>query len=319
MNLIYGPEKFYIEQQVNNLKEKNNHLAVEVFDFENKNIFDLFNIIASNNFFFENKLFLIYNCPYFTSKTIKEEEKAILKDFFNIINSNHGDVYVFINDDLEAKSKIVKNEFTNLFLKISDLDIFEAKKPGEKEIYNIALNLVKNYKLDINKDALELLINKLGTDITLINNEIAKLAAYNKKIDADFVDLSVEDANVSNAFSFSNSLESNDLGYIFKMYKEKINEGYEITVLISQVSQLLIIANQIYGYKQTNKTMDQLASDLNINVYRLKKVNTFLSKLGINKINKMIKTLARLDQDIKEGKTNDRIGFERFLIKFFNK
>lgn len=95
-------------------------------------------------------------------------------------------------------------------------------------------------------------------------------------------------------------------------------EGVEISVLIGQISQIFIIAHQIYAYKVCQLSIDQLSKDLRINSYRIKKISYFLSKVGINKIKKMILSLSKLDKDVKNGLVSEKIGFERFLITYFN-
>ncbi|VEU75167.1 DNA polymerase III subunit delta [Mycoplasmopsis maculosa] len=318
--LIYGNEDFFIEQEINNLKNRFINFKNEIFDLNEVSFEKLIEKISLNSFFSENRIFFIYNLTFFTDKSIKKEDELKIQELINLIFSSENDKFVFINNEIENKTKFSNNFFTKaLFENGKKIVLIETNKINESNIFDQVKLLAENLKVNIGNEALHLLIQKLSNNITLINNELIKLSNYKKEITSDFIEISVNDINESNAFSFSNSLESNDFAYIYKKYRKKISEGIDITILISQVSQLLIISNQIFSFKQINKSLDDLSSELNLNIYRIKKVNNFLLKLGINKIRIMIKFLSKLDKDIKEGKVDEKIGFESFLIKFFNK
>nr|WP_235750714.1 hypothetical protein [Mycoplasmopsis agalactiae] len=152
----------------------------------------------------------------------------------------------------------------------------------------------------------------------MLGAEIAKLSNLEKHISAEVIENSTVTTLGEDVFAFSNALETNNLGIIWSKYKEKMLEGIEISVLIGQISQIFIIAHQMYAYKVCHLNIDQLSRDLKLNSYRIKKISYFLSKIGINKIKKMILSPSKLDKDVKNGLISEKVGFERFLITFFN-
>ncbi|WP_029513628.1 DNA polymerase III subunit delta [Mycoplasmopsis primatum] len=319
MYFIYGNEKFFIEQEINKIKRNNSDKTIEVFSFTNENIIDpLISLLNSQDLFNRKKLFLIYNLPFFDRK-LSANDSAIVNQIIEAINVNQYDEFVFVNENIVDKNKIVKNELSNFLFNNSKFQtiMIEASEVSSNEINKTIKMIAKKHNVNIDEEAIRLLASKTSNDIMLLDQEIKKLSNETSQISANIVDISVDDLLTEDAFGFVNSFETNDLGIIWNKYKQKIIEGFDVSTLIGQISQILILAHQIYAYKVVGKSLDLLSKDLNINSYRIKKISFFLNKTGIKKIKKMINSLSSLDQDIKAGKINAEIGFERFLIKFF--
>ncbi|TKA59382.1 hypothetical protein MBOVa_2610 [Mycoplasmopsis bovis 8790] len=320
MIFIYGSEKFLIEQEVKKIKKENSEKTLELFRFDDGALIsNLIASITSNSLFALSKLFLIYNFPYF-DKAISKEEQESIKILTNGLKVNSQDKFVFINEYIESKSKIVSNAWTKFLFEDSELKLtmVEVKEISDNNLISLARSLANKYKLNIDDEALKLIIDKVNNDTLTLNSELKKLSNFESKIDIETVKNSIDNLLSDDAFAFSNALETNDLGIIWSKYKEKMLEGIEISVLIGQISQIFIIAHQIYAYKVCHLSIDQLSKDLKLNSYRIKKISYFLSKIGINKIKKMILSLSKLDKDVKNGLISEKVGFERFLITFFN-
>ncbi|WP_027334869.1 DNA polymerase III subunit delta [Mycoplasmopsis felifaucium] len=318
MYFIYGPEKYTIEYEINKIKDANSSLNVSLYDFsESKDINNFISSIQSHTLFDSKKLYIIENLPFF-EKSVAKTDLSVANELINSLLSNNIDEFVFINSKIESKVKISKNKFTDdFFAKMPNLKVIYAELIKQNELEKIVRNMSKKYNCNIYDDALRLLLLKVNNNLFLAEKELFKLSKENKNITAKMVDVSVEETISDDAFGFINSFETANLSLIWKKYKDKIIENSEISLLIGQLSQALILANQIYSYKQCNKSIDDLAKDLNINPYRVKKISFLLNKLGILRVKKMILSLASLDKGIKEGKIDDKHGFERFLIKFF--
>ncbi|MCA8861281.1 DNA polymerase III subunit delta [Mycoplasmopsis bovis] len=320
MIFIYGPEKFLIEQEVQRIRKEHNDKVLEIFRFDDQaSINDLISSASSNNLFTGSKLFLIYALPFFDKSILKDDLKNA-DDLINAINVNNQDIFVFINENIISKDKISVNSWTKFIFENNNHEVtmIEAKEISESKLFSLAKSLANKHKLYIDDEAIKLLINKVNNDTLMLSAEIIKLSNLEKHISAEVIENSTDTMLGDDVFAFSNALETNDLGIIWSKYKEKMLEGTEISALIGQISQIFIIAHQIYAYKVCHLSIDQLSRDLKLNSYRIKKISYFLSKIGINKIKKMILSLSKLDKDIKNGLISEKIGFERFLITFFN-
>lgn len=318
MNFIYGSEKFFIEQEINKIAKKFPDSAITTFNIENdENVDSLIQFISSGDLFNKKRIIVINDLFYFEKKLSSSDETNV-NNLIKSIDNNSSDELIFVNTNISNKEQINKNLFTNfIFNKLQQNNFIEANSIDDNQLTKKVVSLVQQKGGTIDALATSALLKKIPNDLYLINLEIDKLINQNKHITENMINVSVSDIYVEDTFGFSNSFETNDFNLIWKKYKEKVIEGVDVTVLIAQTSQLFILANQIYAYKNVGKTLENLASDFKINQYRVKKVSYLLTRLGALKIRRMIKSLAKLDQDIKEGKTDPTIGFERFLIKFF--
>ncbi|MCE6114621.1 DNA polymerase III subunit delta [Mycoplasmopsis agalactiae] len=320
MIFICGSEKFLIEQEVEKIKKENSDKTIEIFRFDDQALVsDLISSASANSLFSGAKLFLIYNLDFFEKATFKDESDNV-KDLINALKINKQDKFVFINQNIFSKDKIAVNIWTKFIFENNEhkVKMIEAKEMSESNLFSLAKSLANRYNIHISDEAIKLLISKVNNDSLMLNSELKKLSNLNSIITPEIIESSTETLLGEDIFAFSNALETNDLGIIWARYKEKMLEGVEISVLIGQISQIFIIAHQIYAYKVCQLNIDQLSKDLRINGYRIKKISYFLSKVGINKIKKMILSLSKLDKDVKNGLVSEKIGFERFLITYFN-
>ncbi|UUD34793.1 DNA polymerase III subunit delta [Mycoplasmopsis caviae] len=318
MNFIYGPEKFFVEQEIEKITIKTPNASITIFNIEsNEDIEKLIQFLSNGDLFIQQRIIIVNDLFFFEKKPIANEN-ILVNNLIKSIENNKNDEIIFVNKNISEKEKINKNMFTSfIFNQLSHNNFIAANNIEQNELTRKVANIVEQKGGSIDALAISALLKKIPNDLYLINLEIDKLINQNKHISESMINVAVSDVIVEDAFGFSNSFETNDFSLIWKKYKEKIIEGVDISILIGQTSQLFILANQIYAYKNVGKTLENLASDFKINQYRVKKVSYLLTRLGVLKIRKMIKSLARLDQDIKEGKTDPTIGFERFLIKFF--
>ncbi|MCE6091081.1 DNA polymerase III subunit delta [Mycoplasmopsis agalactiae] len=320
MIFICGSEKFLIEQEVEKIKKENSDKTIEIFRFDDQALVsDLISSASANSLFSGAKLFLIYNLDFFEKATFKDESDNV-KDLINALKINRQDKFVFINQNIFSKDKIAVNIWTKFIFENNEhkVKMIEAKEMSESNLFSLAKSLANRYNIHISDEAIKLLISKVNNDSLMLNSELKKLSNLNSIITPEIIESSTETLLGEDIFAFSNALETNDLCIIWARYKEKMLEGVEINVLIGQISQIFIIAHQIYAYKVCQLSIDQLSKDLRINSYRIKKISYFLSKVGINKIKKMILSLSKLDKDVKNGLVSEKIGFERFLIAYFN-
>lgn len=317
MYLIYGPEKYLAQEFIDKLKKQD--LSIDLANFywsDESNVKDLIDLISQNSLFGFKRLICIYDCPYWEAKIAKSESHWANK-LAHEIDINTEDTVVFINNSLSAKDKIPFNSFTNKMMQ-SNIEFFFANTLSGANLRKQIEVIANNHGAKIDNLAINSLISKLPNDLNLINHELIKLSHLSPTITVENIEKTVSDVYVEDVFGFSNSIDSNDFNLIWRKYKEKTNEGVEIYSLIAQISQLLVLAHQIYCFLTSNQTLNDIANKLKINQFRVKKVYGFLKNTGINKINAMIKSLALIDQEIKFGQTNEVYAFEQFLIKYFH-
>ncbi|MBU4689792.1 DNA polymerase III subunit delta [Mycoplasma zalophidermidis] len=316
MYLIYGQEKYFVNEYIQQIIKANNNFELVNFYYadENKTV-ELTNLIGLNSLFQESRIIVVYDCPYFENK-ISKEEAILAEELAKIIEKNTQDTVVFVNTNIVKQEKIANNIFTKYLMKFNPKLLFANTLTGSDLTKKIN-QIVHDLGGQIDNISINALLRKVPNDLYLINLELIKLVNLNKIITVDMIEKTIGETFNEDVFGFSNSFESNNFNLIWIKYKEKINEGVDISLLIAQASQLFILANEIYCYSLAKKNLSDLADDFKLNFYRVKKVYSLLTILGIKRIQSMIKHLAKLDREIKSGQTDPEIGFERFLINYF--
>lgn len=315
MFILFGEEHFFIKNKVEEIKQKYSNYLIVNFSFLN-NLEELIETINEQNLFHNNKLIFIKNFPFFYKKIDKENEKNIT-ELIRIIENNNNNELIFIVNELSDESKINQNIFTKYLFSKNNLNIFKSPKLSTSDITNEIIRLVKNKEGSISLSNAMLLQSMLPNDLMIIDDEINKLLLLNKNITKAMIENSISKHYVDDVFGFSNAIDSNDFFAIWKKYLEKLSFETEISYLISQIINSFLLSQKIFFYLENKKTLEEIAQETNLNLYRVKKIYKVLKKFGIYKVQNIIKFLANLDFEIKTGKTLPKIGFEHFLIKFF--
>ena len=84
---------------------------------------------------------------------------------------------------------------------------------------------------------------------------------------------------------------------------------------MGQLSNALILCTTINSYTKSRIRIEEIAEETKIHIFRIKKANELLKSYGMSKITNLIKMLSNLDNDIKSGKIDEIIGFEKLLLE----
>ncbi|UUM19089.1 hypothetical protein [Mycoplasma sp. 1018B] len=149
---------------------------------------------------------------------------------------------------------MLKNIFTEeIYFSNKQIKVFELNELDIKEKINLILHKAEKAKIQINYSNVLQLVNKVNDDTMRLINEFEKIALVTKNITIyEINELIVSSINFD-PFAFINSLEQKKLNIIWDQYLKKIIAGENITMLIYQISQNLIICNQMYYYLNNKK------------------------------------------------------------------
>lgn len=305
MYFIYGEELFLIDKQIKKILKQNND-AKPVFFNSESSIYEVINEINTFSIFEDRKIVVIKDFHLLTKSNDSYDQEMIN----SIKNKNINCVLIFTYSD--KKPKVETTLFKYL---LSDAQVKEIKKYTNVELSKIINEIVKSKGGEISNINSILLSLKLPNDLNLIVREIDKLLLESKEITKEMIMTSISKYNTNNIFEFINSFQESDASGLFRSYKERIDNGDSIVNLISQLSNALILCSNIYSYKCLNMRIEEIAVEMNIHVFRIKKANDLLNTFEIKRIKKLIQMLSDLDTNIKNGKVNEVIGFEKLLLE----
>ena len=161
--VVYGKEEYLVDQKVK--KKKKNPIT---YDLEFDNLKDIL-FDASMISLLDDKKYIVVNNPYFLSMAKEGEpniDTSVLEDYLNNINPNTVMVFKYYREKLmETKkiTKLLKNKgIFYEFNKVNNLDIIKDRFDG--------------YKID--KESINILIDRVGDNTAVLINEIEKLKTY---------------------------------------------------------------------------------------------------------------------------------------------
>lgn len=309
MYLLYGLEEFLINKEIDKIKKNNNIEDIDIvrYDLENTKLENIIEDASSISLFGNKKLIIVDNSYIFTGTTNKKLIEQNTDVLTNYLNNPSDNIIIFkiIKEKLDERKKIVK-----LFKEKGIVKDFNKTTNINKYV----IDMFDNYKID--NSTVNLLIDRVGSNLEILNQEIEKIKNYkdddlfinkddiinltSKNIDTDFFTL-IENIVSKNK---EKALES-----YFEIIKEE--EPIKIIVVLSNKFRLIYQAKNLYkkGYSEKD-----ISSMLDAHPYVIKKCLETGRFYSDNTLLECLLKLANLDIDIKNGKIDKNIGLELFIM-----
>lgn len=186
----YGQEDYNIEIELAKLKSKvvdKSFLATNFRVYDNPRFQELIDILRTPSLMFGNVLAVI-SCEkyFFDSKGKINFEDKELKQFEELVQTLPESLYiVFVcKIDRESTKKIdTRRKLFKILSKYASVTEFPEYKPYQKELASWIQKQVKKKELMMSSDIVQFLIERLGTNLRVIDNELdkLKLAIYPEK------------------------------------------------------------------------------------------------------------------------------------------
>lgn len=168
----------------------------------------------------------------------------------------------------------------------------------------------------IESEALNILIEYLGSDLWRTSNEIDKLLAYNRKISRQNIELLVKPEIEANIFILIEAIAAKNLsGAICELYRllnTGQNELYIWTMIIYQFRNLLIIKDILD--KSPRLSRFELAKKTGLHPYVVQKTASFAGKYELSELKAIYQKMLDFEIKIKTGKIEARVALELFIF-----
>ncbi|MBS4173599.1 DNA polymerase III subunit delta [Bacillus sp. FJAT-49736] len=315
--LLYGTESFLINETKQKLLK--NMLTDEELDF-NFASYDLEEVsvdIAIEDaetlpFMGERRLIFLHNPFFLTSEKVKSKVEHDIQKVEAYINEPvpySTIVFVAPYEKLDERKKITKQ------LKRT-AEVLEAKKLSEPEIKGWIRHRAEANKVEIDDDAVELLMTLSGTNLMMLATEVDKLSLYSEQcIDKHTVEILA-----------SKSLEQNIFSLVDKVINRKIEEALRIYYdLLKQneepIKILAVLANQfrlLYQTKELTRRgygQQQVAQFLKIHPFRIKLAAGQAKMFTEEELNKIMMWIAESDYQMKSSGLSKEMIIEMLLFR----
>lgn len=266
----------YIEDVISFIKVKHNKESIEILDEEEKDIFEILNILSNIDILNENRVFIIRN----PNKFFKEIDNIESQD----------DIYVYTSKNIKNISKeIIKEENSINYIQA----IFEKN------------NIV------IGKNTIKDILDIIGENKLTLQNEIQKCIYYiypQKEIkNIEEIKNILTENNNSIIWSLTNAIVTNNKNLIIKEFSELILQNEDLYMISSMVLRQIYIIILIYIYKNENdkEIVSILKKDpfkINISEYGVLKIKQNIHKFSENKLRETYHRIIKLITLANSGK-----------------
>lgn len=306
--ILFGTQEYLINKKIEELTTNSSQYEIEKYDLENTSIKEIIDSADTISLFSTNKTIIVYNSYIFTSakKNSNEKELEILEKYINNPNENVKIIFVASNEKLDSRKKIV-----TLIKKQGNILEFNENKNTEK----IIEEMIKPYK--ITNKQINMLINHVGDNLYILENEINKLKIYKNNdleiTNDDIIQVTTKSIN-TDIFNLIDNIINKNIDDALTSYYELIKIGEEpikILVLLSNQFRLMYQVKELSkkGYRIYD-IMDLLDQKQYPIQKAIQKGYNYDSKILLEYLNK----LAELDINIKTGKIDKNTGLELFII-----
>ena len=304
--LIYSQDKDIIRNYLDNLidKEKINPDSVIKYELNNDSINSLIEECSTIGLFSLKKFIIVDATDALSSKGI---EVTSLTEYLDNYNKDIILVFVSYLDKVDTRKKLYK--------KISSIGKVESLIKDNNYLFNYVKNKLNGYKIDTS--CINYFINKVGTNIGNIDNEIEKLINYKyeaKEILKQDIDLLVEENIEEEIFSLTDAIVKNDQNKAIKLYQHFLLNNVDVNQMIALFANQFRFLLQVKLLYDKNKSNDEIAKILSAHPYRVKLAVNNCYSYRVDDLKSYLVKLYELDKKIKLSLVDKKIFLELFML-----
>jgi DNA polymerase-3 subunit delta len=305
--LLYGEESYLRRQYRDKLKNvlisPDDSMNYTVYAGKDINVGEVIDMADTMPFFAERRVVVIENSGW--CKSGNERMAEYVK---NIPATTY---IIFVEEEIDKRNKLYKNIVDNGYAALCEMQ-------DEAMLKKWVLGLLKKENKLITGDALDLLLDKTGTNMENIKREVEKLVCY-KYYDEGITAEDVEDLCVEQiqnqifemveAVAVKNQKRALELYYNLIALKEA---PVKILALISRQFNMLLQVREMNkkGYPES-----EIASKTGLNAYYLKKKYIPQSKqFKLSQLEEALRSCVEAEENIKLGRMSDTLSVELIIV-----
>lgn len=315
---LFGTEHYLRQQFLQRLLSFVNDQDLfeqERFDLLEVGLQTILEAADSFSFFAEKRIIIVENAHFLVStnakvKVTEHEQEQLLR---YLENPNTASIVIWLMeiDQLDKRKKVTKafQKYTHFV---------ECQPMNEKDLTRYVQQYIQEAPFDMAKDAVLLLLERVGYQLSGAMSEIHKLQTYaytQGKITAQHVQQLVPRSLETDVFELSSAVLRKDLQGAIQIYHDLLlakNEPIALLALLVAQFRLLI---QVSLMAQKNHHESDIASLLGIHPYRVKLALQSSRQRPLNDLLIFYRALATTDYQLKTGIGLKDVQFELLLSR----
>jgi len=253
----------------------------------------------------------IQNLPFLAAKKLvvlrnPSANKEFTEKFDDLLNT-----IPETNDVLIYESKLDKrSSYAKLLQKKTDFQTFDEVR--EQELPNWLMAEAKVRGGEIGRREATLLINRLGTNQQLLNNELDKLLAYQPTITSETIELLTDPTPQSTIFQLLDEGFAGHVQKAMELYHDQRSQRVEPQAIIPMLAWQLQTIALVKAAGQ--KPVETIASETRLNPFVVRKSRSIAGRLTFNRLKELIHELRELDVSLKTTPIDADEALKLFLL-----
>lgn len=309
--VLYGEEQYLLQESLTRIVRSHvpdaNDLNKLVYDADTTDLDVILEDAMTIPFFSDCKIILVYHANFLSAANEHAVDTAALERYLD--DPLESTVLVLIGDfeKLDARKKIVKKVQKTC-------KVLQYRKLDEQGKQSYVQEQVKKRSLQIEPSAMQALLRRLPLDIRTIQTEMEKLELYGGVISSDVVERLVTRPLEENVFQLVNAVVDRDLRKSFHMWQDLCVLNKDAIYLIALLAAQFRFLYEVKALMLHGKGKDAIKDELKAHPYRVQLTMRTAQRLSIGYLMEILEQLATLDQNLKAGRLDKKLGFEMFLL-----
>ena len=304
--LLYGEEAYLVRQYKDRLRDslcvEGDTMNTSVFSGKDISPASLIDLSETMPFFAERRVIFVENSGFF--KKSPEDLAAYLGELPETT------YFIFVEEEVDKRGKMYKQvkKFGS---------VVEFKRQTDVVLMQWILGKLKKENKRITRPVMELFLDKTGTDMELITQELEKLLCYTMEKDvieaADVEEICANQINgkifdMVDAIGRKEQKKALDLYYDLLMLKEP---AMRILYLVTRHFQILMQLRDMTGKGFDNK---QMASKAGVPEFAVRKYLGQAKSFSLAQLEEIVRASVQTDENIKTGQMTDQLAVELLII-----
>ncbi|MBM7660770.1 DNA polymerase-3 subunit delta [Bacillus mesophilus] len=317
--LLYGKETYFIDETIqllikHVLNDEERDFNLSVYDLEESPIDLAIEDAQTLPFFGDKRVVIVKNAFFLTGlkeKTKIDHNIQLLEEYIHSPSPTAIFILVVDAEKLDERKKITK-----LFKK--EASLFEATMSDEKSLISWMQSEVKHLQVNITDDAVGLLLQYVRGTVTLLVQELNKMAMYvgpGGTITEDIVKLLSSRTIEDNIFELIDCVLSRKVSRALEIYHDLLKLNEEPIKILSLLSSQFRLLYQVKDLSKRGYSQQQIANHIKIHPYRVKLASQKATHYSNEYLLKSLDELAEMDYQIKSGQYEKKLALELFILK----
>lgn len=296
------------------LNEEDKEFNLSLYDLEETSIDQVLEDAETLPFLGDKRVVVAKNAAFLTAEKSKdkvEHDLVKLQQYVEQPPSFSTLILLAPYEKLDERKKITK-------LLKKQAAYIEANEFGEKEMKQWIHNLLSKDGVNMDEDAVTLLIQLVGLNVTLVTNEIEKMVLYvgqggviTKEVVLKLVAKTLE----QNVFTLIDAVIQRKVSTALNMYQDLLRNNEEPIKILSLLATQFRL---IYHTKQLSSQgygQQQIAQTIKVHPFRVKIALQQSRSFEEQQLKEILKDLAEADYEMKTGKMDKALILQLFLLK----